>query len=78
MHPLAIDQDTSAKPRYRIRQVSDGWCKCAQCGTPIAREKELKVMEKARATAGLPAGHLSLCPDCRAQSEEKRPLPWTP
>jgi len=33
-------------------------------------------MEKALATAGLPANHLSLRPDCRAQAEalEKRPL----
>jgi hypothetical protein len=38
----------------------------------------MMVMEKARATASLPTDHLSLCPDCRAQSEEKRPLPWTP
>jgi len=77
VHHLAIDQDTSAKPRYRIRQVSDGWRKCAQCGAPIASEKELMVMKKALATAGLPAVHLSLCPDCRAQAEawEKRPLP---
>jgi len=63
MHPIAIDQDTSAKPRYRIRQVS--------------QRKGLMVMEKARATAGLPADHLCLCPDCRAPAEawEKRPLP---
>ena len=61
------------KPRYPVRPVSDGWRKSAQ---PIASEKELMVMEKALATAGLPADHLCLCPVCRAQAEawKKRPL----
>jgi len=65
-----------AKPRYRVRPVSDGWRKRAQCSEPIASEKELRVMEKALVTAGLPANHLSLRPDFRAQAEawEERPL----
>lgn len=66
-----------AKPRYRVRPVSDGWRKCGLCGAPIASDKEMMVMEKALAAAGLPADHLKLCPDCRAREEGwgKRPLP---
>jgi TorA maturation chaperone TorD len=66
-----------AKPRYRVRPVSDGWRQCRLCGEPIASEKELMVMEKALAEAGLPVEHLSLCPDCRSaqQGWEKRALP---
>lgn len=77
MLSIGASREKLAKPRYRIHPVSDGWRKCAQCSAPIASEKELMDMEKALTTAGLPADHLSLCPDCRAQAEgwEKRPLP---
>lgn len=76
-YPSVPVESRPAKPRYRVRPISDGWRKCSQCGAPIASEKEVMVMEKALAAAGLPADHLQLCPDCRAQEEgwEKRPLP---
>jgi TorA maturation chaperone TorD len=76
-YPLAPVESKPAKPRYRVRPVGDGWRRCGQCGAPIASEKEVMVMEKALAAAGLPADHLRLCPDCRAQEDgwEKRPLP---
>lgn len=41
------------------------WRHCGSCGKPFAREKEIAIMTKALAQAGLPAEHLALCPDCR-------------
>lgn len=74
-YPSAPVESEPTKPRYRVRPISDGWRRCGQCGAPIASEKEVMVMEKALAAAGLPADHLQLCADCRAQEEgwEKRP-----
>lgn len=76
-YPSALVENKPTKPRYRVRPISDGWRRCGQCGEPIASEKEVMVMEKALAAAGLPVDHLQLCPDCRAREEgwEKRPLP---
>lgn len=76
-YPSVQVERKPARPHYRVRPVGDGWRKCGRCGAPIAREKEVMVMEKALAAAGLPVNHLQLCPDCRAQEEgwEKRPLP---
>lgn len=76
-YPSVRVEREPAKPRYRVRPVGDGWRRCSRCGAPIASEKEVMVMEKALAAAGLPVDHLQWCPDCRAQEEgwEKRPLP---
>lgn len=41
------------------------WRHCAACGKPFAREKEIAIMAKALEQAGLPAEHLTHCPDCR-------------
>lgn len=63
--PMGVEAYSPAKPRYRERPVGKGWRACARCDKPIASERELKVMEKALAEAGLPADHLAYCPDCR-------------
>jgi len=41
------------------------WRQCKACEKPFAREKEIQIMTRALEQAGLPAEHLSLCPDCR-------------
>lgn len=41
------------------------WRLCKSCEKPFAREKEIQIMTRALEQAGLPAEHLSLCPDCR-------------
>lgn len=41
------------------------WRHCQACANPFAREKEIQIMARALEQAGLPADHLSLCPDCR-------------
>jgi TorA maturation chaperone TorD len=76
-YPATESEPKDARPRYRARPQGDGWRRCARCEKPIATEKELGVMEKALAGAGLPVAHLALCPDCReaGQGWSHRSLP---
>lgn len=41
------------------------WRHCQACDKPFAREKEIQIMARALEQAGLPTGHLGLCPACR-------------
>lgn len=52
-------------PRHWRKREWDDTCHCQRCGSPIAREKELAVIAKALKESGLPAEHLSFCPECR-------------
>jgi TorA maturation chaperone TorD len=79
LYPAQTVPETPLRPRYRQREMGDGWRRCARCEKPIATERELSVMEKALHQAGLPSDHLRLCPDCRdgVQGFEHRSLPKT-
>ncbi|CAB1368520.1 conserved protein of unknown function [Denitratisoma oestradiolicum] len=56
----------SASQKKRRHDVSVGvWRHCKSCDQPFAREKEIQIMTRALAQAGLPATHLERCPDCR-------------
>lgn len=68
--PLAMapGEDTLHRRRHAERRADTSlgvWRHCASCGKPFAREKEIQIMAKALAQAGLPADHLAQCPDCR-------------
>lgn len=68
--PLAAPGHDETTPRRRNRRSFDPdkvavRC-CKVCGKPFAREKEIRIMARALAEHGLPAGHLDTCPDCRA------------
>ena len=77
LYPAQAVPETPDRPRYRKREIGDGWRRCAHCEKPIATERELAVMEKALHQAGLPSDHLRLCPDCRdvVQGFQHRDLP---
>lgn len=62
------DQKTQQRRRHTERRADTSlgvWRHCKACGKPFAREKEIAIMAKALAEAGLPAEHLDQCPDCR-------------
>jgi TorA maturation chaperone TorD len=63
-----VDADAQKRRQRAGKRADTGtgvWRHCGACGKPFAREKELAIMAKALAQAGLPAEHLALCPDCR-------------
>ena len=53
------------KPNRRHDTALGVWRHCTACDKPFAREKEIQIMARALAQAGLPAEHLDVCPDCR-------------
>ena len=57
--------NTAKKPNRRHDTALGVWRQCKACEKPFAREKEIQIMTRALEQAGLPAEHLSLCPDCR-------------
>lgn len=58
--------ETTKRGANRRHDTSLGvWRLCKSCEKPFAREKEIQIMTRALEQAGLPAEHLSLCPDCR-------------
>lgn len=62
------DKQTVHRRRHAERRADTSlgiWRHCKVCGKPFAREKEIAIMTKALAQAGLPAEHLDHCPDCR-------------
>lgn len=77
LYPREEPSAVRCQARYRRRPVGDGWQYCERCGKPIATERELGIMKKALAAAGLAADHLRHCPDCRdaAHGWGHRPLP---
>lgn len=63
-----IDETEARRDAHRQRRHDTDlgvWRHCKTCGKPFAREKELQIMMRALAQAGLPADHLDNCPDCR-------------
>lgn len=70
LEPLAAPGHDEAAPRRRNRRRFDpddaAVRRCKVCGKPFARDKEIRIMARALAEHGLPAGHLDTCPDCRA------------
>jgi TorA maturation chaperone TorD len=57
------------KPKRRHDHSLGVWRHCDACGRPYAREKEIAIMATALERAGLPAAHLSRCPDCRDRAQ---------
>lgn len=58
-------ENTGKKPNRRHDTSLGVWRHCKACDKPFAREKEIQIMARALEQAGLPADHLSMCPDCR-------------
>lgn len=64
----APDEKFQHRRRHLVRRADTSlgvWRHCKTCGKPFAREKEIAIMAKALAQAGLRAEHLDQCPDCR-------------
>lgn len=53
------------RKRRRHDSAVGVWRHCQNCEKTFAREKEIRIMAKALKEAGLPYGHLGLCPECR-------------
>ncbi|WP_136416022.1 molecular chaperone TorD family protein [Herbaspirillum sp. ST 5-3] len=67
----ATRNDRREKRRKARLDLNKGiWRNCGACGKPYAREKEIQIMAKALQLQGLPAEHLSICPDCRSGSQK--------
>ena len=67
-HGVAPDTEEQKRQRHAERRADTTlgvWRHCTSCDKAFAREKEIAIMTKALAQAGLPATHLTLCPDCR-------------
>lgn len=67
-HSVAANADEQKRQRHAEQRADTNlgvWRHCGSCGKPFAREKEIAIMTKALAQAGLPAEHLAVCPDCR-------------
>lgn len=68
------EPDAREVRRKRRHDVEVGvWRHCGVCGMPYAREKEIQIMLKALAVAGLPGDHLTTCPDCRTAAQGSLP-----
>jgi TorA maturation chaperone TorD len=63
--PDVAEQKRRRRAERRADTAIGVWRHCRSCGKPFAREKEIAIMSKALAQAGLPSEHLALCPDCR-------------
>lgn len=67
-HSVAANPTEQKRQRHAEQRADTNlgvWRDCGSCGKPFAREKEIAIMAKALAQAGLPSDHLALCPDCR-------------
>lgn len=76
LQPLsdAGDAEPRSKRQQRRHDTNHGvWRHCGVCAKPFAREKEIRIMAKALAEAGLPAAHLDRCPDCRDPTQGALP-----
>lgn len=63
-----VDETELKRAAHRQRRHDTDlgvWRHCKTCGKPFAREKEIQIMARALAQAGLPGEHLDNCPDCR-------------
>lgn len=63
--PLEADAKKAPPRFFAKRESSADLVTCAACGKLIATARELRVVIHRLTQDGLPADHLTLCPDCR-------------